>query len=500
VVTTQTIGDKEKAKWKKLLGITWCCVTRTNSIIKLVKKYDKKKKLPVWMYGFTLVVLIMLLFVGSVSSILSGTTKISPELNLSSYSNKGDRFGKVVAASCGYDPYYGYQYPNEGHMPEDFQSCSNAVYSCPGGGTSVGAGTSLCGGTCQPLPNPVNPVDNGCPYVCTGTGKFDLSCGYSCAYSCPTGYSGNQTAINANTPNSCYLSTTCGMCPEGLNATVAYTGYQTILNNIHYYTDTTGQPTPTYSLGNCPTALQPHIQRIVEIQRYGSDGANTSTWTENYDTSKTTWTNQAAKTYPYNEYLRIRAGYWNTTTGSYESQGAWVQANAATLHPDYGKPCTNTDNCSVVTNGTIDTVGVCNAPVATYAACSKANVCGQMFPGYQCPSGCSADNSYTNNSCITQFEPSSTNVNPNGSVEFTWSLQNSTSTAKCSFVDLTTPTPRPIPGLQDLNVLTDRSRITNIQASTRFCLVCGFYNSVTGALLGEAVKHQWIRVQRIGEN
>jgi hypothetical protein len=108
-----------------------------------------------------------------------------------------------------------------------------------------------------------------------------------------------------------------------------------------------------------------------------------------------------------------------------------------------------------------------------------------------------------NDSCILNFDVTTNTVNPNGSVEFSWSFPPLPSglSRKCSFVDYTTPTPRPVPGLQNLDPNLDRVRINNVQATTRFCLVCQFYNLLNNnSLLGESVKHQWIRVIKVGEN
>lgn len=132
--------------------------------------------------------------------------------------------------------------------------------------------------------------------------------------------------------------------------------------------------------------------------------------------------------------------------------------------------------------------------------CSLTNVCGQTSQGVLINGVCStANGTNINNSCITTFTASSDSVNPNGSVEFSWKIPNlpANITPNCGFVDLTTPTPRPIPGLQNLNPTTDRVRINNIQTTTRFCLICQFTKNNTS--LGEAVVHQWVRVIRIGE-
>jgi hypothetical protein len=139
-------------------------------------------------------------------------------------------------------------------------------------------------------------------------------------------------------------------------------------------------------------------------------------------------------------------------------------------------------------------------------ACKTTNVCGQTVDGVMENGKCElniAPGTNANDSCITTFNVTTNTVNPNGSVEFSWSMANLPSgvSSKCGFVDLTTPTPRPIPGLQNLDPATDRARINNVQATTRFCLVCQYYNLLNNnALLGEAVKHQWVRVIKVNEN
>ncbi len=136
-------------------------------------------------------------------------------------------------------------------------------------------------------------------------------------------------------------------------------------------------------------------------------------------------------------------------------------------------------------------------------SCSLTNVCNQTVDGVLINGVCSAgDLDNINNSCITTFNVSGGSVNPNGSVEFTWKIADLVTNVKqtCGFYDYTTPTPRPIPGLQNLDTSVDNARITNIQTTTRFCLVCQFYNATTNASLGDAIAHQWIRVIRVGEN
>lgn len=157
--------------------------------------------------------------------------------------------------------------------------------------------------------------------------------------------------------------------------------------------------------------------------------------------------------------------------------------------------------CNSCKNGQVmDNNGQCKD------GCSTTNACGQTIQGFMNNGQCQLSTvagADPNASCILNFNVTTNTVNPNGSVEFSWALAplpNGVS-SRCGFVDLTTPTPRPIPGLQDLNPQTDRIRINNVQATTRFCLVCQFYNLLqNNTLLGEAAKHQWVRVIRVGEN
>lgn len=163
--------------------------------------------------------------------------------------------------------------------------------------------------------------------------------------------------------------------------------------------------------------------------------------------------------------------------------------------PNKATPQSNCTECKV---GDIMDGGVCKT------ACSMTNVCGEKKQGVIENGVCSPVSDMRgsfNNSCITTFTVSGTNVNPNGSVDFSWKilpLRTGVRSA-CGFVDLTTPTPRPIPGLQNLDPNRDKARISNIQSTTRFCLVCQFYNTSNNSSLGDAVAHQWIRVVRVGE-
>lgn len=435
-----------------------------------------KTSLVMYFLVFTFFILLFSIFFINLKNSL---TRTSPELSTYSLSPFGKQYGKAVAASCAF----------EIHGSEDEYSPCTTDSGCPG--------LSQCGGTCALLTGVISAT---CVQY-SGDYYFDQSC---YGYACPEHYTLQGDTCIANPCNCSNGSTnppSCdnNTCLQGITPIVNYLSYRSIISNIYYYNNNTA-PTPTYSVGSCGLPLPPNTEKRCEISRSSSDGTNTGSWTENYISNKTNWSAQVAKTYPYTENLRVRCGYWNTNSGSYTSQSSWIQANAAVLHPNYGLPCSNTDNCGIVTDGTFDVNGVCNAPITKYSACTRSNLCGQQFPGITCPTECKTTAAFTNNSCITSFSPSTEQVNPNGSVEFSWELVNSTNTPRCSFVDLTTSTPRPIPGLQNLDSNTDRTRITNIQTSTRFCLVCQFYNSITGNVLGEATQHQWIRVQKISEN
>ena len=135
-----------------------------------------------------------------------------------------------------------------------------------------------------------------------------------------------------------------------------------------------------------------------------------------------------------------------------------------------------------------------------YSRCSQTNVCGQTKDGILQGGTCTIPGvANINDSCISYFSCSSDSVPANGSVECDWQTPD-TIRAKCGFWDYTTPTPRPIPGLQNLSKSSDGARITNIQNTTRFCLVCQLYNKLDNTLVGDAIRHQWIKVIRIGEN
>lgn len=146
--------------------------------------------------------------------------------------------------------------------------------------------------------------------------------------------------------------------------------------------------------------------------------------------------------------------------------------------------------------------GATNYPTCDNLNCPTTNVCGQTIAGTLVNGTCTPNAVDPNASCIVDFRLSTPTVNPNGSVEFTWKIPNTPGyKSLCGFVDLTTATPRQIPGLQNLDSTVDRIRISNIQTTTRFCLVCQFYKlSDPLVSLGDAVAHQWVRVLRIGEN
>lgn len=194
----------------------------------------------------------------------------------------------------------------------------------------------------------------------------------------------------------------------------------------------------------------------------------------------------------------------NSTRGAYDTCGNCVVSSPNPNSPLYGQTCKGSlDSCGNYKTGTYNSCGVCVITSTDPTPCSKTNVCGQTFSGHVCNGTCNAGKNIQNlnNSCITSFKLSNTTINPNGSVDFSWKILPLRTGVKstCGFVDLTTPTPRPIPGLQNLDSTQDKARITNIQATTRFCLVCQFYSTTNNASLGDATAHQWIKVIRVGE-
>lgn len=407
----------------------------------------------------------------------------SPEIQISTLSIFGKLKSKAIAASCGFTLH---------GSADEYTTCNNIT--CPDGSTVSAPGTSQCGGACQPTPQPQ--INATC--IRTNCANPTVMCnrGRCVQFGCPSDY-------NLIYGTFCEKKSPCeNFCTAGITPTVSYINNSFMYNGLYIYLNNTN-PTPSYSLGSCSSATPPGNERRCEITRTTSDGSQTSSWTENYDIQHTTWPNQPNKTYPYSENISIRCGYWNTTTNSYSSQSAAVTANALVAHPKYGQPCTNTDSCGIVSNGTYDIYGICNAAVTTPPSCSFTNICGQSFSGFQCASGCTATNGSTdiNSSCIQDFKVTTDKVNPNGSTEFSWTITPVAGIgSKCGFVDLTTATPRVIPGLQNLDPSTDKVRISNIQTTTRFCLVCEFYNLVNNVTRGTAQAHQWIRVIRVGED
>lgn len=166
------------------------------------------------------------------------------------------------------------------------------------------------------------------------------------------------------------------------------------------------------------------------------------------------------------------------------------------------KPCPNGAVDSPYCKVCAGNIVLNNSTETCPKTCNYTNICGQQSPGYISNNKCIPISNVSNNSCIMDFKVNTDSVNPNGDVTFSWSIPKLPVNvkAKCGFVDLTTPTPRPVPGLQNLDERSDSATIRNIQATTRFCLVCQFVNSINNNPLGDAVTHQWIRVIRIGEN
>lgn len=307
----------------------------------------------------------------------------------------------------------------------------------------------------------------------------------------PKGTSQCAVALNVDTS---------AMCPQAIEPAVSYTGYSFIDQAIYYFAQTVA-PRPAYTLGSCGAPLPPDITRSCEISQSSSDGVN-DVWTEDYDTEHTLWTNQPVKSYPYTQSTRVRCGYWNSNSSTFSGQSNWVEANTFVLHPSYGTACTATNTCGQSATGTHDYHGICSATAPALTSCSLSNACGQSFTGYQCASGCVSETNpeELNASCIQNFKSSSESVTPNGSAIFSWDINETAGVSStCGFQDVTGQVLRPIPSLQNLPASIKSASINNIQSTTRFSLLCQFYNLGTGSLLGEAKAYQWIKVGRLSE-
>jgi hypothetical protein len=368
------------------------------------------------------------------------------------------------------------------------------------------------------------PTVSGSP-VWSGWSTTSNSCQINCApelpqtrtISCPAGQFGSNTQQRTSscssvsaTPawsawtdinNTCY---TPDFCAAGITPTVNYLSYNSIISGIYYYLNNTA-PTPNYTLGSCPGGIPGGYKRICNVSRNSSDGTNNGSWQENYASEHTNWAlGQANKAYPYSESLSVSCGYYDFYNNLQGSLSNTVSASANVLHPNYGQSCTTTNGCGQLSNGTIDKDGICTAVPIAVTSCTNTNICGQTFSGLACPTGCTANNGTPNinSTCLTSLTPQIDTINPNGSVDFKWTIGGLGAgySSKCGFVDLTYGgTGKLIPGLQNLDISVNRARITNIQNTTRFCLVCKFYNQLN-VEQGESVLHQWVRVQRIGEN
>lgn len=382
-----------------------------------------------------------------VASALSQQSSMSPEIKIHSISYFSKFKTKSIAASCGFTLH---------GSADEYTSCS---YTCPDGSTI--SGVSQCGGTCGPMASEL---------AATCTDQQQYGCG---AYSCPAGYNlvdkiGNGTWV-------CKLASTGNTCPSGGGSTCKP------MFDDQVYPCTGGGP------GN--VTVRADYTCSGDVGTWGPYNVISNTCTGNSCTN-------GATNYPTCDNNNCTNGATNppscTTCPSGGSMigGQCACSNGATL----SSQCTQCPSGQAFNNA-----GQCSSQ------CEVTNACGQTFVGIMNGSKCETSKSEAelNASCIADFNVTTNTVNPNGSVEFSWSLADLPNgiSSRCGFVDLTTPTPRPIPGLQNLSPETDRIRINNVQATTRFCLVCQFYNLLKGnTLIGEAARHQWVRVIKVGEN
>jgi len=195
---------------------------------------------------------------------------------------------------------------------------------------------------------------------------------------------------------------------------------------------------------------------------------------------------------------------YQSSFGSFITFTHTTCSNGASNYPYCDNICSNGYNnypiCGPETcgNGGSD-YPTCTPPCG---ACTLTNACGQTFTGSNCSGSCqlAPESANINDSCIQDFKCGrSSNVSPNGSVTCSYKLPTNVRSL-CSFVDLTTTIPKPVPGLQNLDQTTEQAKISNIQKTTRFCLLCKFYEISDSSLLGEAAVHQWVKVIRLGED
>jgi hypothetical protein len=499
----------------------------------------------------------------------------SPEMKVHTVSNFSNFKTKAVAASCAYSPapgdggalytpYFFFEtsvaYAQSliigsgvGHNDE-FTSCTTQI-NCSGNLVSK-AGTSQCGGICQP-------VDNVCPVCTNGATNYPL-CNNQCVLqgsqtqylSCPSGQSGQITQTRnhscpsdtwstwTTTANTCQYNactngatnpptcttcptgqslvagqcvnnctngatnpTACNSCPSGYiynsgqcvliasqSPVVVYQNSVQIISGVYYYNNNTA-PTPLYTVAN------PTTNTICEIQRTSNDGVINENRIELYS-NKTIWTGQTAKQYPYNEITKVRCAidsvYLNSTS--------FIEKTAKIAHPDWGQPCSSLPNaCNQSATGTYDENGICSAnPPANPVSCNITNNCGQVYSGYSCPSGCTATLGVAdlNATCIQSFVLAPNVTIPNGYVDLLWNFGNLTNVnASCNILNVNNPSnPLLIPGLQNLNISTINGRISNIQENMKVELRCSFVNANTGASFGQIVKQQFVKLFRVIEN
>ncbi len=164
--------------------------------------------------------------------------------------------------------------------------------------------------------------------------------------------------------------------------------------------------------------------------------------------------------------------------------------------------------CGCLNGGTVESnCSVCPGEIAMEnnsctGACDFINACGQIKEGTLDGENCTMPaGSNPNESCISTFNVSSNIISRNGSVDFSWKIAKVEGVgSRCGFVDLTTSTPRPVPGLQVLDPNLEKTKIKNIQSATRYCLVCQFYDLADNAVLGEVAAHEWVRIMGMGDN
>jgi hypothetical protein len=454
-----------------------------------------KKYLPLYISGF------ILLMVFSFYLKINNNSSVSPEIQLASVSPNGESKGSVIAASCG----FGNDQP---HFDGDTACGGTVVTTCTNGATNPPScnicpgNTAMLDGQCLTC-NYLGCGDNICLNGATNPPSCDI---------CPTGQ------FLSGMTNRCELviDTICNVCPEGkamMNnqcMTCNYSGCRNVNCRAVCSNGATNPPLcnicPTGQfLSGMTNRCELVIDTICNVCPEGKAMMNNQCMTCNYSGCRN---------------VNCRAvcsnGATNPPLCNICPTGQFLSGMTNRCEPIVNCPngATNPPSCNTCqTPQYYWKGGSCQPnpcgnviPPNNYGQiCSGAkNSCGQQSSGtIQCNGTCNAP-AITNSSCIQTYKLSTNSIYPNGSVDFSWRVLPATDggSVKCGFYDRSKSNGvglgTPIPGLQNLDIASDKFRINNIQRNTEFCLVC-VYTDRNANPQTPAAQHQWVRVIRIGE-